>query len=380
MAKTYHFKVGNGDMSLVELETGRRILVDINIRGGADDEDDETPDVARQLKDALTRDDQGRLFVDAFLLTHPDKDHSSGLEKHFHLGPLTDWKKTDDKIVIREMWSSPMIFRRRSKKHNLCDDACAWSKEARRRVQLFRENGKLDNGDRILVLGEDVGGKTDDIEGILIKQGERFAAIDGIEEEVFEALLLAPRSPADDEEEDVLSKNNSSVILQMRLGAGGKEDAAYYLFGGDAEVAIWERLWNAHKDAPADLAYDVLIAPHHCSWHSLSWDSWSKLGEKAKVSDDARNALSQARAASVILASSCPIADDQNDPPCIRAKREYEGIVGEVKGEFKCVGEIEGDGPLVIEIGKNGPKLMRVTLAATAAAATGIGTEALAHG
>ena len=380
MAKTYHFKVGNGDMALVELETSRRILVDINIRCAADDGDDDTPDVAAQLKDILARDDEGRLFVDAFLLTHPDKDHISGLETHFHLGPLVDWDEDHDRIVIREMWSSPMIFRRQSKQHKLCDDACAWGKEARRRVQLFRDNGVLDNGDRILVLGEDVDGKTDDLEGIVVKQGERFAAIDGIEDDIFDALLLAPRSPADDEEEEVLSKNNSSVILQMRLGAGGKEDAAYYLFGGDAEVAIWERLWGAHKASPADLAYDVLIAPHHCSWHSLSWDSWSKLGEKVKVSDDARSALSQARAGGVILASSCPIEDDNNDPPCIRAKREYEAIVAEANGEFRCVGEFEGEGPLIVEIGKNGPKLKRVALASTAAAATGVGTEALAHG
>jgi hypothetical protein len=380
VAKTYHFKVDNGDMALVELETGRRILVDINIRVAADDDQADTPDVAAQLKEILSRDDAGRRYVDAFLLTHPDKDHISGLNSHFHLGPLSDWDKDDDKIVIREMWSSPMIFRRQSKDHKLCEDAQAWGAEARRRVQLFRNDGHLDDGDRIIVLGEDVDGKTDDLQGILVKQGERFAAIDGIEDDIFDALLLAPRPPADDEEEEVLSKNNSSVILQMRLGAGGTEDAAFYIFGGDAEVAIWERLWAAHKNTPENLTYDVLIAPHHCSWHSLSWDSWSKLGEKVEVSQDARSALSQTRGGALILASSCAIKDDANDPPCIRAKREYEEIAQAAKGEFRCVGEIASDGPMVIEITKNGPKVVRVALSATAAAATGIGTEALAHG
>lgn len=380
MAKTYHFKVDNGDMALVELETGRKILVDINIRGAADDEQADTPDVATQLKEILSRDDEGRRFVDAFLLTHPDKDHISGLSSHFHLGPLSEWDEDDDKIVIREMWSSPMIFRRQSKDHKLCEDAQAWGTEARRRVQLFRNDGYLGDGDRIIVLGEDVDGKTDDLQGILVKQGERFAAIDGIEDDIFDALLLAPRPPADDEEEEVLTKNNSSVILQMRLGAGGTDDAAFYIFGGDAEVAIWERLWAAHKNTPENLTYDVLIAPHHCSWHSLSWDSWSKLGEKVEVSQDARSALSQTRGGALILASSCPIKDDDNDPPCIRAKREYEEIAEAAKGEFRCVGEIASDGPMVIEVTKNGPKVERVALSATAAAATGIGTEALAHG
>ena len=46
----------------------------------ADDEDDDyTTDVAALLKERLQRDAEGRLYVDAFLLTHPDKDHCSGL-------------------------------------------------------------------------------------------------------------------------------------------------------------------------------------------------------------------------------------------------------------------------------------------------------------
>jgi len=380
MTKTHHFRVDNGDMALIEFESGRRLIVDINIRCAADDEDDDTPDVAAQLRDLLERDAEGRLFVDAFLLTHPDEDHIRGLETHFHLGALDDWDEDDDKIVIREMWSSPMIFRRRSKEHKLCDDAHAWGCEARRRVALYRQDVWLNDGDRILVLGEDVDGKTDDLGDILVCTGERFSSIDGIEDDSFSALLLAPLPPADEEEEEVLSKNNSSVIVQLTLSADGNDDAARYLFGGDAEVAIWERLWAAHEDEPGNLEYDVLIAPHHCSWHSLSWDSWSEKGEDVEVSADARNALSQARAAAIVIASSCAVEDDDNDPPCIRAKREYEEIVEEVGGEFRCVADGDDDQPLAIEIGSKGTKFMRAALAASAAASTGIGTEALPHG
>lgn len=380
MAKTHHFRVDNGDMALVEFESGRRLLIDINIRGAADDEDDETPDVAAQLRDLLERDEEGRLFVDAFLLTHPDEDHIRGLETHFHLGPLDEWDEDDDKIAIREMWSSPMIFRRRSEDHKLCDDAHAWGCEARRRVALYREQGWLGDGDRILVLGEDVDGKTDDLDNILICTGARFSAIDGVDDDTFSALLLAPMPPADENEEEILSKNNSSVIVQLALAADGNDDVARYLFGGDAEVAIWERLWAEHQDEPGNLEYDVLIAPHHCSWHSLSWDSWSEKGEDAQVSSDARSALSQARSAAFVVASSCPILDDDNDPPCIRAKREYDEIVKDVGGEFRCVADGNDDQPLVIEIGSKGTKLVRAALAASAVASTGIGTEALPHG
>lgn len=80
VARISVFVVGNGDMTLIELESGRKILIDINVRGAADDPDDDTPDVARELRDRLTRDAQGRLYVDAFLLSHPDQDHCRGLQ------------------------------------------------------------------------------------------------------------------------------------------------------------------------------------------------------------------------------------------------------------------------------------------------------------
>ncbi len=54
------FPVSNADMVLMCLDNGQRILIDINIRGKADDDDDDTPDVAEDLKSRLERDDQGR--------------------------------------------------------------------------------------------------------------------------------------------------------------------------------------------------------------------------------------------------------------------------------------------------------------------------------
>jgi hypothetical protein len=382
MVKVTHFKVDNGDMTLFELESDRRILADINIRCAADDEEDDTPDVAKQLRKKLDRDDKGRLFVDAFLNTHPDADHIRGLEKHFHLGDPSTWSKTDDKIIIREMWSSPIVFRRAKAKdedHVLCADAEAWRNEARRRVKKYRADGALGDGNRIVILGEDVDGKTDDLGAILVKVDEVFSKICGRTDTSFEARLLAPMPAEDEEEEDVLTKNNSSVIMRIDLKVS-KVVKARYLLGGDAEVAIWDRMWDRNAKTADRLQYDVLIAPHHCSWHSLSYDSWSKLGEKAKVSQKARNALGQALSGALVVSSSKTVVDDESDPPCIRAKREYLDILDDVKGEFKCVADSPGDDPLVIEVTSAGPRLKRAVFGVSVAAGTGIGSQPLAHG
>lgn len=377
------FPVGNGDMTLVRTETGRNILNDLNIRDAADDPNDDTPDVADELKKRLNRDAEGRRFLDALHISHPHKDHCAGLEKHFHLGPPGDWSKRDDKILIREIWSSPMVFRRASRNIGLCEDAKAFNREARRRVQKFRDNrGIVVDGDRILILGEDENGKTDDLEQILVRVGGVITRICGEEDSSFSALLLAPFPIGDEEAKS--SQNQTSTILRISLAGDRVKDACRFLTGGDADVGIWERLWLRHLGQPDPLSYDVLLAPHHCSWRSLSHESWSDMREKAQVSENARNALSQAKQGAMIVVSSKPIKDDDDDPPCFRAKREYQTIANRVKGTFKCVGEHPSEKfPDVLEIviGKYGPRLKACHMTGAAAVIPGIvGAQPLHHG
>jgi len=374
------FPVSNGDMTLIRLDNGQFILIDLNIRGAADDEDDDTPDVASDLRDRLKRDAQGRLYVDAFLLSHPDQDHITGLRNHFHLGPPDEWSEDDDKIFIREMWSSPVVFRRASADNPLCEDAKAWAKEARRRVKRFREDGfDTAEGDRILIMGEDVDAKTDDILDIVVTLDDTVSACNRVEAGVFEARLLGPLTAEDQDDEEELKKNDSSVILRFSLKGGGLADKCRFLTGGDAGVAIWNRLWERHGDENSDwLTYDILQTPHHCSWRSLSFDRWSELGEKVKVDPDAHDALSQTRKGAVIVASSKPIKKDDDNPPHERAKREYVDILDGDDERFYCTDEYWDAESLALEFDVKASGITRkiAKAAARAAAALGIGATA----
>ena len=187
-------------------------------------------------------------------------------------------------------------------------------------------------------------------------------------------------------------QNQSSVILNFTLAAdAATPDGAKFLTGGDAEVFIWNRQWQRHEAETEVLEYDIMQTPHHCSWHSLSYDSWSKCGEKAKLDADARKALSQTRDGAVIVASCKPIKADDSDPPCIRAKREYVEIVEEAKGEFYCTGEYPSEKsvePLVFTVTSQGVQPLeegswiegrrRDHLRANSHAARGIMTDAIA--
>ncbi len=279
-----------------------------------------------------------------------------------------------------------MVFRRASTQHTLCDDAKAFNAEAHRRVKVYLDNyGFVSEGDRILILGEDENGKTDDLTGILVKAGNRFSKINGEYDSTMTARLLAPQPKSDDQdEEDLRSKNHSSTVLNFSLSGDGLQDACRFLSGGDAEVAIWERLWKKYSDHADWFEYDILQAPHHCSWHSLSYDSWSTWGEKAEVREDARKALSQARRGAMVVASSKPIKDDDSDPPCIRAKREYAAIVKDADGSFKCVGEYpsaKNPDVMEFEVGRHGPRLTSKAMKAAAIIGAGsVGRQPLAHG
>ena len=382
------FPVDNGDMTLIVFDNDQTLLVDLHARSAADDEEDDTPDVMTDLRPRLQRDHDGRLYVDGFLLTHPDKDHVGGLETHFHLGPPDDWKKADDKILIREMWSSPVVFRRANSTTTLCDDAKAWAKEARRRVQQFRDDGYATvEGDRIQIMGEDENGKTDDILDIVVKIDELAIKLNRVASGTFEARLLAPMPQDDDEElDELLAKNRSSVILRFSIRGGGILDKCRFLSGGDAEVAVWERLWGKHEAEQADwLIYDILQAPHHCSWHSLSYDSYSDYGEDAEVNADARSALAQARKGAIIVASCKTIDPGDCDPPSDRAKREYISILDDDDERFLCVADVWDDEgrALQYEIASSGITKKVKSAAKAAVAALGVGataSQARGHG
>jgi len=376
-------------MTLIQLGDERKttILIDMCIRQGCDKPENGMCDVNEELRKRLPVNAKGRPYVDVFMLTHPDQDHCNGASENLHLGPLADYvdnptEGKPKKILVKEMWSSPLIFRRASKNHTLCDDACAIQAEARRRVNLYKERRYFAEGDRIRVIGEDVKdengkSKTDEILEIVSRVDDRFTAVNGAETGRIEMYVLAPLPPSDDEaEEDVLSKNNSSIIMRFWIKeyAYGA-DGCKLLTGGDAEVEIWERLrrkYELERQDQEPLQYDLLIAPHHCSWGVLSHDP---AGTDSEVSPEARWALSQTRRGAIIVASSDPIDDDGDDPPCYDAKLEYEDIAKDAQGEFYCTGEHpnrQKPQPLEFLVTSNGPvaparKAVAVTLAAAGA-------------
>jgi hypothetical protein len=213
----------------------------------------------------------------------------------------------------------------------------------------------------------------------VIKLDAAITACNRVRDGSFEARLLGPLPPENEDDEDTLRHNQSSVILRFSMRGGGIGDRCRFLTGGDAEVAIWNRLWKKHGGTRADwFSYDLLQTPHHCSWRSLSFDRWSELGEAVKVDPDARNALSQTRKGALIVASCKPVKADDDNPPHERAKREYVDILGKDDERFYCTDEYWADKKIALEFEVKSSGIIRKIGKAAVIAAPSLGISATA--
>ncbi len=393
------FRVGNADMTLVTLSTGYTVLIDCYLLDKGTDLVAATVD---DLHTRLNKDGNGRPYVDAFLETHPDEDHCKGAEAYLHLRPLSEYvdePKGDNarkKIVVREMWSSPLVYRRRSPDHKLTDDAVAINSEAKRRVEAFKtalksnsKAGLLDmaDGERIRIIGEDY--KKDGVDrlagldAIRVNVDDSFVIQDKNGSPLMTINVLAPLPVISNEDEAVLTKNNSSVIVRLGFHfSGGAMPTWYALFGGDAEVEIWRRLHLRHKvNMLGKLGYHLLLAPHHCSWGVLSEEAASA---KAKVDTEARAALAQTDDGYVV-ASSKKIINDDDNPPAHRAKVEYIDILDDAKERFYCTGEAgsgEKAARLTFDITVAGPQppIRKAPATSAGAASAALSSVPRSHG
>jgi beta-lactamase superfamily II metal-dependent hydrolase len=119
----YFWPVGTGD-STTFVVRGNEVIFQVDLRHTlkSEDEDTDCAPIIDRLEEHLPK-ANGRPYLSAFAITHPDKDHIQGFE---------DLLK---RVQVGELWFSPRIFREHDDDPgSLGDDAKAFRKEAHRRV------------------------------------------------------------------------------------------------------------------------------------------------------------------------------------------------------------------------------------------------------
>jgi hypothetical protein len=324
------FPVNNGDTSLLSVSEGNTltyVIIDCHISN------DPVYDVPTYLQNVLPKTKDDIPHVDVFMLTHPHDDHVLGFNRVFYTGDPADYSDDDEqagRILIDELWFAPKIFNDKTKE--LSDDAKKFREEAKRRIDLFtsKKHARNSPGNRLRIIGATNNEKLSELEEITTRPGETLNILNNKILNNFRFFVYAP--VIWDTDQDDINPNNTSIVVQARFDIDGVENSVKIFLGGDAECPIWERIVSKNDDE--NLAWDLLLAPHHCSWSVFSLDPYT---EDSEPSEKVLHLLNQKRGYAYIVSSSKPILDNDDNPPSYRAKQIYVKKVGESR--FICTGE-----------------------------------------
>jgi hypothetical protein len=328
------YPVDNGDqglISVVENDYTTHIMVDCRIRELATDNDDvEEFDVKAELLKTLKKKKLGDIagvpFTDNFILTHGDKDHLHGFEKHFYQGEPKNYKKKNldaGEILIDTLWFSPMVMGPATNEDEKC-----FNREAKRRIKLHQDKSSDKDlpGNRIVIIGYDGSEKLDGLHLVRYVPGQIVSRFNDRDLKTFSIFIHSPYQQG--LSDDDIEKNHVSIVFQARFhGAKAGEFSALVMYGGDSDHNAWVTILEKTKKYKNDvnqkaLQWDILIAPHHCSWTFFNEHT------EEKPTKTSLEVLSNMRGKGRVIASSKEILDDDDNPPSYAAKQQYVKVVG----------------------------------------------------
>ncbi|GJL96024.1 MAG: hypothetical protein DHS20C05_24290 [Hyphococcus sp.] len=314
--------VGTGDSTSIVIDDETIFQVDLRHLEKSEDDADDHVAIVDRLVEELPKVD-GSPYLAAFGLTHPDKDHIQGFEELL------------DRVVIGELWFTPRIFREYHE--DLCDDAVAFKKEADRRIaKMIETGGNAEAGDRLRLIGYDELLEEEKFEGFppeyLTVPGNAVTELDGADRVgAFRAFIHAPFKDDSDGE-----RNDTSLAMQVVLSDDPSEGGA--LLFGDLKYPTIRKIFDVSKAAGNEdnLAWKILLAPHHCSKSVMYQDEGGSEVLKQDILDDFEAA--QVGDGFVVASSEAIPAQNKkgDNPPHAKAKARYEEIVA---GDFLCTHE-----------------------------------------
>lgn len=292
--------------------------------------------------------------MDALVLTHPDQDHCRGFETTFYTGDPASYGDKHLKqglLLIDELWFTPRVFS--PHESDLCETAAAFRKEAQRRMALHKARAATRDlpGNCIRIIGYTDNPDLKGLEHITTVPGNFLNVVNGKPKTDFRFFVHAAFKVDTDDKWG--ERNDTSVVLQARFDVDGVVDAGCAIFGGDAGAATWEKILERSKDDT--LQWDLLLAPHHCSWTFFSELPYKDNKEPAK---DSLKVLDKRRVGARVISSCKPIIDNDDNPPHWAAAKLYKNAVG--AENFHVTSETPSKKrPLPIEfaISANGPVL-----------------------
>lgn len=346
------FPLGNADSYRVDLENGRKLLIDYANVANPDDDHDLRVDLPSLLKADLKACKRDRFDVVAF--THADNDHVARADEFFYFDHA-DKYQGEGRIRIEELWvPASMVL-----ESGLEDSARVIRQEARHRLKKGKGIRVFSRPDRLKEWLEGEGIKLDDRRHLIIDAGQIIPGF-SMEDDGVEFFVHSPFARrVDDKLED---RNENSLVFQATFTTEGQ--TTRMLMTADTVADVWTDIVNITRYHQRDdrLAWEILKLPHHCSYLSLSNE---KGKEKTNPVPEVRWLIEEQGAKhGIIVSPSKPIPSDDSDdqPPHRQAANYYKGVMDDKEGDFVVTMEHpsrKSPAPLVIEISKTGATLKK---------------------
>lgn len=343
MHKITLFPIGNGDTTRIDVENGRKLLIDFADLRDPDDPSDKRIPLSSTLKSDLEAARRDNFDVVAF--THLDDDHTRKSSEFFFFEHAKKYQG-EGRVKIDDLWVPAAAII----EEGCEDDARVIRAEARyrlilgERIRVFSRPGKLkdwlakqgialkDRAHLITDAGQLVNGWTD--------------AADGVEFFVHSPFA----SRLDDDE--LLDRNTDALVLHGTFRVGQTYTRVF--FGTDIDYATLDEIVRITrlKKRENRLDSDVVKIPHHCSYLSIG-------PEKGKEKTTATGNVAyfydnKLQPAAILVSTSDPIPNvDTDQPPHRQAAAYYRAKCDAVAGEFLVTMEHPDQNkpePLVIEI------------------------------
>ena len=324
------FPVGNGDMTLFSTEDKINFMIDCNIRKESEDDESEWYDCNKYLHDNLELDGK-QVYLDAFFLTHSDHDHCRGIDEYFNLCAPDDCDV--NKIRINELCVPARLL---VDDELANDDAKALRTEAERRLDLYGQDDFNVDGNRLKIIGYSK--DLTDYSDITTVAGETICELNGKSDLGCEIFVLRPVKKDTDEKDAGVNECTASFYISFAMG----DNVYSVMIMGDIECENWKEVISLNEEKE----YDILLAPHHCSWHAISTEDKSTGSIDATIEEY----LERSKEKAYIVASSKKIKRDTDNPPSYRAMNAYKKHVKYDSRFISTADELYNDEPILVKL------------------------------
>ncbi len=359
----YH--LGNADCCRIDLDNGKKLLVDYANTRDAEDAWDLRADLPTELRQDLRRND--RDYFDVVAFTHLDQDHIQGASEFFYLDHATKYQD-EERTKIKTLWVPAAAIIEEGAE----DEARIIRQEARYRLKKGRGIRVFSKPD---LLREWLESQDLDLESRLhlITDAGKLAPEFSLETDGVEFFIHSPFASRLDQTDEPV-RNIDCLAFHIRLQVDAVATDALFL--SDCEHEAIDHIVEVTMDHGNEerLNWHVMKIAHHSSYLSLGPD---KGEEETKPVPRVKRLLERhSQDKAVLVSSSNPVPNEDTDlPPHRQAAAYYRRVASSCGGRYVVTMEHPSKArpkPLVIRIDGRGHT---VELPAASGAVAAIGAS-----